>query len=400
MKILISVWACEPGRGSENEVGYRTVMAAASQHEVWAITNPSAVAGLRRALPDNDTTRRIHLQPLEFGVTGDQFEHLGMVGFQRYYEAWQRQAARLASELDARVGFDVVHHATLSSYWTRAGVASLDVPLVWGPIGGAVNAPMSLLPELGVRGIIEEVARATARPILAWLPPARRARRRASFTFAQNPETASKLGPHSEVRVMPNALAAKVETISSNERRTTEVFFVGRLLPWKAPSLAIRTLALIENGDAKLHLFGDGPERARIERLAGSLRVRDRVVFEGWLPRPQLLDRLARAGALIHPSVHEEAGMCVAEALSLGTPVVCLRRGGPPEIASDWSSSLSACIPPTTREQTVRRMAAAIDGFLRSPTPVLQSPLAARRSFEAEILHAYNVAVDRSRNRR
>ncbi|MDQ3767484.1 MAG: glycosyltransferase, partial [Actinomycetota bacterium] len=376
------------------------LLAAASKHEVWAITNPSAVAGLRRALPDNDVTRRMHLHPLEFGVTGDLFEHLSMVGFQRYYDAWQRQAARLARELDASVGFDVVHHATLSSYWTRAGVASLDVPLVWGPVGGAVNAPLRLLPELGARGVLEEVARASSRPILARLPPARRARRRASFTFAQNPETATKVSPHAEVSILPNALATKVDAISSMQRRTSEILFVGRLLPWKAPTLAVRALALLENDDASLHLCGDGPERMRVERLAATLGVRDRVIFEGWLPRPQLLDRLARAGTLIHPSVHEEGGMCVAEALGLGTPAVCLRRGGPAEITKDWPWDLSACVPPTTRELTVRRMAAAIDGFLDSPPPVLQSPMLPRRSYEAEILHAYNVAVDRSRNRK
>jgi glycosyltransferase involved in cell wall biosynthesis len=398
MRILMSAWACEPDRGSENEVGYRTLMAAASQHEVWVITNPSAVAGLRRALPDNDITRRIHLHPLEFGVTGDQFEHLGMVGFQRYYDAWQKQAARLARELDSQVGFDVVHHATLSSYWTRAGVASLDVPLVWGPVGGAVNAPLRLLPELGAGGVVEEVARATTRPILSRLPPAQRARRKARFIFAQNPETASKLSRYSEVRVLPNALATKVEATSSEARRTSEILFVGRLLPWKAPTLAVRTLALIENGDARLHLCGDGPERPRVERLAASLGVQDRVIFEGWLPRSQVLDRLACAGALIHPSVHEEAGMCVAEAMSLGAPVVCLRRGGPPEIARDWPSHLSACVLPTTRQQTTRRMAAAIDGFLHSPPPVLQSALLPRRLYEAEILHAYDVAADRSGN--
>jgi glycosyltransferase involved in cell wall biosynthesis len=88
--------------------------------------------------------------------------------------------------------------------------------------------------------------------------------------------------------------------------------------------------------------------------------------------------------------------MCVAEALGLGTPVVCLRRGGPPEIAKDWPPELSACVPPTTREQTVGRMAAAIDGFLHNPPPVLQSALLPRRLYETEILHAYDVAADGS----
>lgn len=393
MKILISAWACEPGRGSENEVGYRTVVAAATKHEVWAITNPSAVSALRRTLSDGDMSDRIHLHPLEFGVTGDRFEHLGMLGFQRYYDAWQKEAARIARELDTRVDFDVVHHATLSSYWTRAGVAALDKPLVWGPIGGGVNAPLGLLRELGGRGNLENAARTLARPFLARLPPVRRAQRQARFIFAQNRETASRLRASSEVRVMPNALATEVEGSTSVTRRSGEIFFVGRLLPWKAPTLAVRVLASLENGDAELHMFGEGPERSRVERLAHTLGVKDRVVFEGWLPRAQLLARLARAGALIHPSLHEEAGMCVAEALGLGTPVVSLRRGGPPEVARSWPPELSICVPPTTRHQTTSRMAAALDGFLQRPPPMIESPMPASRSFRTEILYAYEVAA-------
>jgi glycosyltransferase involved in cell wall biosynthesis len=397
MKVLISAWACEPGRGSENEVGYRTVMAAATKHEVWAITNPSAVSALHRTLSDADMSDRIHLHPLEFGVTGDRFEHLGMLGFQRYYNAWQKEAARIARDLDARVDFDVVHHATLSSYWTRAGVAELNKPLVWGPVGGGVNAPLGLLPELGGRGNLENAARSLARPFLARLPPVRRAQHHARFIFAQNRETASKLRPASEIRVMPNALATEVEGSTSVKRRGEEIFFVGRLLPWKAPTLAVRVLASMNNGDAKLHVFGEGPERRRVERLARSLGVYERVVFEGLLPRPQLLTRLVRAGALIHPSLHEEAGMCVAEALGLGTPVVSLQHGGPPEIAQSWPTNLSICVPPTTRKQTTRQMASALDGFLRSPPPILESPMSARRSFKAEILEAYDVAADDDR---
>jgi glycosyltransferase involved in cell wall biosynthesis len=393
MKILISAWACEPGRGSENEVGYRTVVAAATKHEVWAITNPSAVSALQRTLSDRDMNDRIHLHPLEFGVTGDRFEHLGMIGFQRYYDTWQREAARLARDLDANVDFDVVHHVTLSSYWTRAGVAVLGKPLVWGPVGGAVNAPLGLLLELGGRGFVENGARAFARPLLARLPPVNRAQRRARFIFVQNHETASRLRANCQIQVLPNALATEVETSSPEKRRTREIFFVGRLLPWKAATLAVRVLASMENSDAALHVFGNGPERARIERRARSLGVVDRIVFEGWLPRTELFGRLASAGALIHPSLHEEAGMCIAEALALGTPVVCLDRGGPPEIARAWPSELSVCVPPTRLKETARRMATAVDDFLRSPPPIIHSPMSPRRSFQEEILLAYEVAA-------
>jgi len=393
MKVLVSAWACEPGRGSENEVGFRTVMAAATRHEVWVITNPSAVAGLRRALEGTDVADRIHLQALEFVVTGDKFEHLGMVGFQRYYGAWQRQAGRVAAELDSRVGFDVVHHATLSSYWTRAGVASVNKPLVWGPVGGGVNPPRVLMAELGFRGILEDVARTLSRPVLACLPSVRRAQRSARVVFAQNLETAARLRTKSEIRVLSNALATSVPAPSSSRNRSKEIFLVGRLLPWKLPTMAIRALASMESGDAVLRIFGDGPERTRVERLARSLGVIDRVVFEGWLSRPQLLDRLSRAGVLIHPSLHEEAGMCIAESLSLGTPVVTLQRGGPAQIAQQWPSHLSVCVPPANRKEIAKRFASAMDDFLVTPPPIPEAPVPARTSFEAEILDAYNVAA-------
>ena len=35
MKVLLSALACEPGKGSELEVGFQTMLAAASKHDVW-----------------------------------------------------------------------------------------------------------------------------------------------------------------------------------------------------------------------------------------------------------------------------------------------------------------------------------------------------------------------------
>ena len=42
---------------------------------------------------------------------------------------------------------------------------------------------------------------------------------------------------------------------------------------------------------------------------------------------------VAGADAFLFPSLHDSASFAVAEAVSLGVPVVCLDRGGPPEVA-------------------------------------------------------------------
>ena len=130
-----------------------------------------------------------------------------------------------------------------------------------------------------------------------------------------------------------------------------------------------------------------------MQRAAQRWGIADRVRFEGWLPRDVLLSRLATAGALLHPALHEEAGLCVAEALALGTPAVCLAHGGPAEIVRQWPDTPSAAVPIADRETTARRLADAIDRFLDNPPPVCAVPRASATSFEQELLSAYDAAA-------
>ena len=54
-----SALSCEPDRGSEPEVGFRALLAAASEHEVWAITLSHSVGRILDALKGDPRTSRI-----------------------------------------------------------------------------------------------------------------------------------------------------------------------------------------------------------------------------------------------------------------------------------------------------------------------------------------------------
>jgi hypothetical protein len=153
MKVLLSALACEPDKGSEPEVGYRALLAAASQHEVWVLTLPESIPALRRGLEGDPRASSIHLESIPFG-SRRLLRDLTSWQFHRRYDRWQRDAGDRALQLDREIGFDVIHHVTLASYWTRAGVAAVGKPLVWGPIGGGMDPPMRLLRELGRRGML------------------------------------------------------------------------------------------------------------------------------------------------------------------------------------------------------------------------------------------------------
>jgi glycosyltransferase involved in cell wall biosynthesis len=395
MKVLLSALSCEPGRGSELEVGFRALLAAATDHEVWAITLSQSVPRVLEAVQGDPRGSRIHLEGIDFGLNEARMDLVPAPVFHWYYDRWQRALSARALELDRSIDFDLVHHVTLASYWTRTGVAVVRKPLVWGPVGGGVNPPRVLIPALGLRGIVESLARAVGRPLMANLPPMRKTPRTAEVILAQNRATARILGKGSKVSLLSNALSVELDALSPAPKRSREVLFVGRLIDWKAPMLALRAFRYVATPGAVLVFCGQGRERSRLERAMRRLRIEDRVRFEGWLPRQQLLSMMSQAGALVHPAVHEEAGLCIAEALSLGTPVVCLNHGGPAEVVRHWPARFSALVTPEEEDATARSMAAGIDRFLSDPPPILSRSQRPALSFREELLSAYESAVSK-----
>jgi hypothetical protein len=174
-------------------VGFRAVLAAASRHEVWVLTLPESIPALRRALDGDRRASKIHLEGITFESKRRVLQDLAAWEFHWAYDRWQRHAGDRALRLEREIGFDVVHHVTLASYWTRAGIAVVGKPLVWGPIGGGVDPPIRLLPELGPRGMLETVARMLGRPAVAMFPPVRKTQKAAAVILVQNPDTGRRL---------------------------------------------------------------------------------------------------------------------------------------------------------------------------------------------------------------
>lgn len=81
----------------------------------------------------------------------------------------------------------------------------------------------------------------------------------------------------------------------------------------------------------ELTVIGDGPDRARLERIGAGRRVK----FIGSLPRDKVLERLAGADLLLSASAYEGLPHATLEALALGTPVLCSSAGGNTEVVHD-----------------------------------------------------------------
>ena len=93
----------------------------------------------------------------------------------------------------------------------------------------------------------------------------------------------------------------------------------GRLVAYKRADLAIQAF---NTSGRVLKIIGDGPERARLESLAGP-----NVHFLGRLSDRELADTMARAKALIFPQ-DEDFGIVPLESQACGVPVIAFGHGG------------------------------------------------------------------------
>lgn len=104
-----------------------------------------------------------------------------------------------------------------------------------------------------------------------------------------------------------------------------------RLVGYKRIDVAVEAFA--RNG-RRLIVVGDGPDRARLQKLAGP-----NVEFTGWLPRSEMLAYLCNCYAFVFTGL-EDFGITPVEAQACGKPVVAYGAGGVLETVKAGTSGL------------------------------------------------------------
>jgi glycogen synthase len=120
----------------------------------------------------------------------------------------------------------------------------------------------------------------------------------------------------------------------------------------------VAAAGLLEDESAQVLLVGNGPERPALEREARRIGVGDRVRFLGFFAHERLPAALAHADLLVLPSLYEELGTVLLEAMWAGLPIVASRTGGIPDVIEDGVNGL--LVPPGEPEALAR----AIDRVL------------------------------------
>jgi glycosyltransferase involved in cell wall biosynthesis len=161
---------------------------------------------------------------------------------------------------------------------------------------------------------------------------------------------------------------------------------VSALVPYKRVELAVRAFSA-PGRRGRLVVVGDGPERARLERLAGP-----KVTLRGRVDDAEL-DRLyAACQAVVHPAI-DDFGIVPVEALASGRPVVAFAAGGALDSVCDGETGVLFAEP------TAAALGAALDRLERLRFDPARLRAAARRFDRAAFEERFGAFVDSCRQR-
>jgi glycosyltransferase involved in cell wall biosynthesis len=244
--------------------------------------------------------------------------------------------------------------------WHRAGV---PMPVEW--LSGAVDlfhSPDFVLPPtlprtrtlLTVHDLSfvrdPESAPAVLRDYLNVVVP--RSVRRADHVFTDSEATRQDLAelyrtPPEKMSVLycgiseafqPVMDAARLEAVRARYGLGGWPFIlaVGTLQPRKNYTRLIQAFAQIARGDLRLVIAGGrgwlfDAVFAEVERL----RLKERVLFPGFIDDADLPALYSAAGVLAYPSIYEGFGLPMLEAMACGTPVVASTASCLPEVAGE-----------------------------------------------------------------
>lgn len=372
-RVLLLAAACNPFKGSDFAVGWHRVLETAKYFDIWVICGAWDREDIHRWLRDRGEIPRVHFIFVEETWLERLLKSRRPYFYTNFltYHLWQRRAFRLARRLHGQLKFALTHQVSLVGYREPGYLWKLDVPFVWGPVGGTQNYPWRFLIQAGFEGALME----GLRTIINWCqfrlsPRVRLAAQKAACVVAANTEIQHSFRKIHRVNAQV-LLDIGVEKIAHREDFTCiphnplRLLWSGNFKHHKALPLLLQALPLLPpEVSYELKILGAGPLEARWQELARHLGVADRCQWLGWLPHERAMKMYEWADVFVFTSLRETTGTVVLEALSQGVPVICLDHQGARYVVN---GTCGIKIPVTTPGGVIRGLRDALVEMAADP---------------------------------
>lgn len=340
--ILITAYAVNPFKGSEDGTGWNMVKEISKEFKVILITRKNNVPHLERYFNEIEPELKDRIEYHGFDLSDwilKWKKRLGTKGHVVYFYFWQRSIIRFLKqrsfEFSASMSLNFHSDSHPHFLW------KLNKPCLWGPIGHHPRIPKSfILKTYGIKAYLIDRMFYRVKWVMRNVNPAfRKAVRKSERIFVINSSIRKVIGAPVNKTIELSAVAAKVvPTTRAVESHLFTVLCAGRFHFMKGFDVAIRSffefldeLSPSERKQARLVLVGKGPEKSMLQKIANESPYSDKVEWVEWIEHSEMDNLYANSDIFLFPS-HEGAGMVVPEAMSHGLPVLTFDNVGPGEL--------------------------------------------------------------------
>jgi len=388
-RMIISAYGCEPGKGSEQGVGWNWVLQLSKLAELVVITRANNRLAIEAKLPII-LKKRIRFVYYDLPDNLRRFKKRGR-GFYLYYLLWQWGAYRLMRREIAQSPVDYAMHLTFGSIWMPTFLHRLPVPFIWGPVGGGESVYWPLIKSLPVKGRFIQYLRYLLIATFPVNPLYKGVTRKACLIIARTEDT-KKVFPkrnHHKIKVVLETAAASSwfernqQTQNSKSNATLRLIYTGRLVPLKNLHMAIKSVAVARKRGANIRfkIVGYGPLQAALQKSVIDNGISDIVTFTGQCSQDEVLEHLTESDVYLFPSLREAGVWSLMESMAMSLPSVCVNTSGMAVIVNTTCARL---IKLDSVKIMVSEFADALCAFEANPEMRREMGANARRRIEQE----------------
>lgn len=365
LKVLISAYTCSPYKGSEPGVGWNFVYGISKYHEVHVIVERKKwKKDIEKFIKENPGLEK-NIKFYFIKKKRNKFlRKIWPPSYYWFYKRWQKEAFKLAVELNKKENFDLTHHLTMVGFREPGYLWQINSPFVWGPIGGLEITPWRFLTSMGLKGFIYFAGR----NILNLLQkktlkrPKNAAQRKRNMLIAATPGNANEIeklwGKRSQI-ICEVGQVNQSKTFKLSHRKTNmlRIVWSGVHEPHKNLGLLLKALSK-SKAEYELHIMGKGTETRKWKKLSVKLGISNKCKWHGWLEREKSFSVFNESHLFCITSLKDLTSTVTLEALSFGLPIICLDHCGFSEVVNE---SCGVKIPLTTPRQVIVDFSNAIE---------------------------------------
>ena len=384
-KVLLLAYMVSPIRGSEYSVAWNHITWMAPHCDLTVLYGAAgdhmgdleelADPAVRQTVPGVKFVA-VPTPPLARWLNAANRRGWLTYSFYLAYRAWHLAAARMARRLIDAQPFDVVHYLGPIGYREPGALWKLDLPYVWGPIGGATHLSAALSRAIPIAGR----AKLGLRTVVNWFQlrcslRVRRALARADVLLTATTENQAifrRVLDVDSVYLPENGIVGEVALNAAKFSDFThlKLIWIGSLEARKALQLLVQAMQHMRHANRlEVHVVGDGPLRASLQAAVAAAGLSPQFIWHGKIGRDKVHGVLDEAHLHVVTSVSEGNPTTIWEAMACGVPTLSIDHCGMHDTVTEGAGLK---VPVGPYDQVVAGFASRLDELVEQPQRLQQ----------------------------